>query len=343
MPVVRKIIPERRDPRRITPTIWTPLSETTGIPVATTLGIEVAQSVAREILTGVDTRGWGWLEAEYDRLWASKETTIHGGRKYALVEQTLEQLAPWRAGEPASLEPGLELVRQARREAPRSIFLAALLAHLLRSAAHAWKASTRSAGERRERTTALSSEAEAVLAEAAARGADGPFWHRMLCRSALVDGSDRAEKERRYRRAVAFDPADVFIHLARGHQLMPDWHGSFAEIERHAREAAEVSSATMGAAMYAQVYNLVSLSHPLGSTSVDWARLWPAHEDSMRAFPSQPDANIYARLAHEQREKAVVRRAFESHLAVYFQRLWRDDGQFLKAFRSTGLAPRTMH
>ena len=109
---------------------------------------------------------------------------------------------------------------------------------------------------------------------------DGPHPTR-----GLLDRDGAAALTERFEGYLAFDPANVETYLERTHQLLPRWHGSYAELEHFARQSADRTQDQWGLALYMMIYCVIADTEPLDQTHMDWPLILDGFDDAI--FPQR--------------------------------------------------------
>jgi hypothetical protein len=174
--------------------------------------------------------------------------------------------------------------------------------------------------------------AHAILIESAQQAYDCPIWHRSLFSMAITDGCTGAQRQSRFERALGFDPYEVGLYSQRATQLLPCWHGTYAEVEAFARYAVERTSAQLGNSIYARIYAHICAEAHVPDTSADWAHLKAGFEDWFELTKSQYVLNTYASLADQCADKDTAAEIVRYRLREVFVEAWADPAQPAQVF-----------
>ena len=143
-------------------------------------------------------------------------------------------------------------------------------------------------------------QAADVLAEARSFKESCPRWWSVRLTIALGLGADRADYDRIFNEAIAFDPTYTIYYTRKSYYLLPRWHGRPREWEAFLTRAADNLGGEDGDVLYARV-------------------VWSLH--SYRAFSNIFDEN---RISWERTEKGfeVLAKRYPDSLAVKSERAY---------------------
>ncbi len=276
------------------------------------------------------------LEAIYNDSFASLETLPDGRRGYSAIENLIGAAFNTENGTIEDAEKLLQRIHEAWEASGKTAFASAVYADSFFSMGYLYRGTDVAMAVSDDSWQAFNTcieRAHDILIESAAQAAECPIWHRYLFFMGLADGCTAAQRLARFERALAFDPYDVNLYTNRAYQLLPRWHGTYAEIEAFARNAVAYTSPQLGNSIYARIYaHLCDMEH-VPDMSADWAQLRAGFEDWFELTKSQYVLNTYASLADLFEDKDTTAEIVRYRLREFYVDAWADPEQPAKVFR----------
>lgn len=302
------------------------LATALGWSVVDTSGIPADQEACTA--RAADALAHGGVEAFigfYDAAFASKQIVGDSVRCYALAEPVAE--LAWDDPEITAgrAQLKLKLFAQAYEDMGHAPAAGALYAKALLSLASLhteadWtQRLSKEAAERRAQCEALAKD---VFETTAVRAGDCALWHRTRFQVALSEGCETDELEERFSAALNCDAGEHGLYTERACQLLPRWHGSFAELETFARVYSALTEADFGGTLYARIYTVIARQEHLRDTDVDWDHL----KASMQAWCDQTGSqyllNVFASMADAFGDDRTLARLLAARITSYYPAAW---------------------
>jgi hypothetical protein len=266
-------------------------------------------------------------------------TLSNGQRQFAVLEDQVS--SQFRPGElsPVEAEARLVAFEAAWTASKCSPFMAALYGIALANTGYCYRGTEVAGNVSQSGWDMLHSyneQAHDVFLMAADRCADSPFWHRALYSIGLADGCSPEQLARRFERALVFDSCDIDIHTNRAYQLLPRWHGSFAELEQFAKASVVRTRAELGTSIYARIYASLTSMEVIPSTKANWPKLKQGYEDWLSLVPNQWVMNSYANMANAFDDNFTLHQILTKRMTEYHPSAWDGPEQAEWAFDHTG-------
>lgn len=184
----------------------------------------------------------------------------------------------------------------------------------------------------------FSGRASRVITTASDRRDASWIWHFARLRTTFVafglgEASRHATREA-FEATMLLDPLEVSVYEERVNQLLPRWGGSFEDLDLLARQAYATTRKTIGAEMYARIYDsIVKFEEPL-ETLIDYHFLVDGFRDWMQHAPSQPLANRFAAHAHSVGDVDTLTWLFRHEIREIYPHVWFGPRQPLMAWEA---------
>ena len=150
-----------------------------------------------------------------------------------------------------------------------------------------------------------------VLGETQDAGRDSPLWY---WAALVVAGSSGAPPDRMdaiFTEAVKRFPDFLPIYYTRMNYLLPQWGGSFEEVDNFIRESVVRTERDYGSAFYVWLYLDVvrkNRGDPFQQTELSWPRMRKGFEDMIARYPDPFNKNVFATFACRARDKETTAR-----------------------------------
>jgi hypothetical protein len=266
-------------------------------------------------------------------------TLSNGQRQFAVLEQQIGSYFSPGELSPVDAEARLVAFEAAWTASKRSPFMAAVYGIALANTGYCYRGTDVAGNVSQSSWDMLHSyneQAHDVFLMAADRSTDSPFWHRALFSIGLADGCSPEQLARRFERALVFDPCDIDIHTTRAYQLLPRWHGSYAELEQFAKAAVVLTRSELGTSIYARIYASLNTMEAVPSTKANWPKLKQGYEDWLSLVPNQWVINSYASMANAFDDNFTLHQILTKRMTEYHPNAWNGPEQAEWAFDHTG-------
>jgi hypothetical protein len=276
------------------------------------------------------------LEAIYNESFASLETLPDGQRGYAVIESLVGETFDQNRNSIEQAEALLQRMHDAWEAGGKGAFASAICAKSYYSIGYMYRGADVASAVSDDSWSAFHTcieRAHDIFIESASTAAECPLWHRYLFFMGLADGCTAAQRLARFERAISFDPYEVNAYTHRAYQLLPRWHGTYAEIEAFARDAVAYTSPQLGNSIYARIYAHLSAMEHVPGMSADWAQMKAGFEDWFELTKSQYVLNTYASLADQFDDKDAAAEIVRYRLREFFVEAWADPEQPARVFR----------
>lgn len=174
-------------------------------------------------------------------------------------------------------------------------------------------------------------EAQKVLFAAKDLPAKCPMWWRYQMKVALGQGWDRAQYDKLFAEAKAFDPEFWAYDVARANYLLPRWHGEEGDWEMAAEN--EINQPGLGVEVYARV--VIQQRGYYDNIFKDTKASWPKAREGLDVLRrNYPQAEVflsqYARLACLAEDAPLARKVFEEIGSRPHADAWKSKDDFLR-------------
>lgn len=140
-----------------------------------------------------------------------------------------------------------------------------------------------------------------------------PEWYFNMLWIAKAQGWNKSEVRTLLQEALSKEAYYDDIYHAAFSYLLPKWHGSAAEAEQFAQDAARITSKCKGKILYAEVYwggfiaNPEFSFEPSSDVPVNWEKMSAGFSDLVERYPVAWYVNSYAKFACLAKDKAKTR------------------------------------
>ncbi len=231
-------------------------------------------------------------------------------------ESYIEKAKRWQAAFPESSAARISLAR---------LYLS--FANFGRGTAYADSVSEQQWHAFNERTAA----AQQILLDAAQLKEHDPAWFDAMLYLALDAGWSNQDARELFESAIAIQPTNYHLYRSYAHYLLPQWYGSFGDIQKLAEEAAAKNPEPLGSMLYFQVMGEVAcycqtMTEQLAPA--DWKKLKIGYAKLTETYgPSNYNANLYGAMSAVFCDKDAGREAFRL-IAFRDTGVWTDDKSF---------------
>jgi hypothetical protein len=245
------------------------------------------------------------LDRAMHELVSSEKRFVNGDSPAGAVYWAFRRLIP----APGSEQHHQVMLSRWKAAVPTSYFVAFVQARILY--ADAWNA--RGSGfvgsvskESWELFRIRLQEAEQVLRDAPQALKDTPLWHNLLL-AIVQDGPRNAsEADAVFEDAVSRWPTYFDFYEVRLTRLVPQWGGSWDQVESFITKWSIELARTEGSSLYARLYvSIKNQGYSPEQTAMNWARMNASFKDLTNRYPSPNFKNLYASYACFARDKAT--------------------------------------
>lgn len=164
-----------------------------------------------------------------------------------------------------------------------------------------------------------------ALQAAEPQGKESPIWYWVALTVAGSSGQPRPAFDALFKEGVTRFPYYQPLYRARMNFLLPQWGGSFDEVDRFIAQAVERTSQKEGDAFYAWLYMDVSIKLDgdlFKDTRATWPKMKKGFEDMVARYPDTWNRNLFATFACRVRDKETTARLLtelgaEAKLGMY--------------------------
>jgi hypothetical protein len=153
--------------------------------------------------------------------------------------------------------------------------------------------------------------AQKSLNEAGDGGKASPLWHWVALIVAGSTGRPGAEQDALLKEAQKRFPGYQPHYYTRVNYLLPQWGGSWREVDKFIKSASVATAAENGSAFYAWLYLDVSRKtrgDVMIETEIAWPALKKSFEDMVARFPNDWNKNLFATFACRARDRETTAR-----------------------------------
>jgi hypothetical protein len=142
-----------------------------------------------------------------------------------------------------------------------------------------------------------------------------PAWYEVMLSVAMAQAWSRPRFDALLREAVERGPGVHRTYFAAVAYLLPQWHGSAADIEKLADEAVAQTGGAEGRMLYARIYwylsDLYFRNDIFVKTQASWPRMKQGFEAMVERYPDEWNLSHYAKFACMAHDFATARELFE--------------------------------
>ncbi len=136
-----------------------------------------------------------------------------------------------------------------------------------------------------------------------------PLWHLALLRVELDNRKPQVPPGVVFRNAVRQWPRHLDFYELMVFRLLPQWGGSWEEVEAFIDHWSRQLEATQGQSYYARLYASLSGQMTQARTAMKWGRMQAGFEDWLARDPTPDAMNKYASFACQARDKSAFGKA----------------------------------
>jgi hypothetical protein len=277
-----------------------------------TLEHNARETIIAKVNAAITDRDFATLDAMGQDFRTSRERTPGGAWKLWVYHAQLQYNLGGAIGEGRCDSPMAPFVAQWRAASPLSPAAAITDAALLLQQAWCYRGGGY-AGEVPEQAWprfAGKVEAAAAILERSQRQASlDPEFYAIKLEAMRMQGADRGSFDRVLAEAGAREPAYQHIYSNAAVKLLPQWGGSYPQVEALARSAAEASRSSYGMGLYAQIFrSLEECGCDIYAEAADWTTMKVAMRDLYTRYPVRNNAEYFADLSCRMGDGAEGRR-----------------------------------
>lgn len=154
--------------------------------------------------------------------------------------------------------------------------------------------------------------AEQVLMNVPKTLRDTALWHMTLLSVELDNRKPLVQPDVVFRNAVRQWPSHLNFYESMVFRLLPQWGGSWEEVEAFIDYWSRQVEATQGMSFYARLYVRLSGQMKQAKTAMKWSRMQAGFEDWLARNPTPYVKNMYASFACRASDKATFGKALGS-------------------------------